>query len=107
MRLYVEIAAISMLIAALGLTLWDKQALQAELATQASVVTTLQGAVEYQNTAILGLRDRGQLLEAQASSAARAVLLAGRRTPLPAGHGPAAMNTWLAETFPPEVRHAP
>ncbi len=100
---------VAVLIAALGLALWDRARLQDDVIVQSSRIVTLQGAVEAQNTAILDLSAKGQALEVQAAAAARAVLLAGEhhRAALPAGHGPAVMNLWLRETFRPEVRDAP
>ncbi len=100
-RTVVELLGAIALLTALGLKAWDVERLQDRIAGQASQITTLQGAVDYQNTQIHGLHQQGRLLEARAAAAAQAALLAGerRRAALPAGHGPAAMNAWLHATF--------
>jgi len=87
--------------AVIATLLWDRDRLTDQLVTERSLVKTLQGAVEAQNTAILDLQTKADTFEAQAAAAARAALLAGaqRRAKLPAGHGPAVMNAWLRETF--------
>jgi len=94
-------AIILLLLGVLGLTLWDRDRLQDKVIQQGSQITTLTGAIEAQNTAILDLQTKADTFEAQATAAARAALLAGaqRRAKLPAGHGPAVMNAWLRETF--------
>ena len=87
--------------AVIATLLWDRDRLTDQLVTERSLVKTLQGAVEAQNTAIRDLQTKADTFEARAAAAARAALLAGaqRRAKLPAGHGPAVMNAWLRETF--------
>jgi len=88
-------------LAVIAVLLWDRDRLTDQLITERSLVKTLQGSVEAQNTAILDLQTKADTFEAQATAAARAALLAGaqRRAKLPVGHGPAVMNAWLRETF--------
>ena len=102
-------AIILLLLGVLGLTLWDRARLQDKVIQQGSQITTLTGAIEAQNSAILDLKAKADTFEAQAAAAARAALLAGerRRAALPAGHGPAVMNAWLRDTFGAETSHAP
>jgi hypothetical protein len=88
-------------LAIIAFLLWDRDQLLDQLALARSNVQTLQGAVEAQNTAILAWQAKAQAAEDQATAAARAVLQ--RRPPLPTGHGPAVMNTWLRETFTPTL----
>lgn len=85
-------------LAVLAFLLWDRDRLSDQLVLTRAQIQTLHGAVEAQNDAIHEWKNKAEAFEAQATIRARAALQ--RRPALPAGHGPAVMNTWLRETFP-------
>ena len=87
--------------AVIAFLLWDRDQLLDQLAVARSNVQALQGAVEAQNDAIQLWQTKAEAFEAQATIRARHALQ--QRPPLPTGHGPAAMNAWLRETFTPTL----
>lgn len=89
-------------LAVIAFLIWDRDRLSDQLVHARTQIETLQGAVEAQNAAIREWQTKAEVFEAQAAHRARAAL--HRRPPLPTGHGPAAMNAWLRETFATEAR---
>lgn len=89
------------LLGVLGLMLWNRSRLQDAINQKDTLIAELTTAIETQNTAIRDLQTQSDMFESEAAAAVRTILRDGerRRRQLPAGHGPAVMNTWLRETF--------